>query len=268
MKLGIRDTKNSEKGQKELPRQFNEQIRVDLVKRAVLSFLSRLRQPYGADPEAGKRASSWISKRRRDYKTSYGHGIARSPRKILSRSGTQFNWKGAFAPNTVGGRRAHPAKASKLWEEKINGKEKSKAMRSALAAALSKDYVKSRGHIIPETYPFIISNEFEQIKKSKDILMALETLGFSEELLRCKEKKIRAGKGKMRNRPYKKKVGPLFVVSDNSPLIKSGKNIPGVDIVSVKSLNAYNLAPGAQPGRATLFTENALDAIQKEGMFL
>ncbi len=268
MKIPIRDSKNSEKGQKELPSQFKEQVRMDLIKRAVLSFLSGQRQPYGADPLAGKRASAWISKRRRDYKGCYGHGIARTPRKILSRSGTQFNWVGAFAPNTVGGRKAHPPKASKIWEEKINSKEKKKAIRSALAASVNKEIVKARGHIIPQTYPFIISNEFEQMKKAKEVIAALNSLGFSNEILRCEKKKIRAGKGKMRNRPYKKKVGPLIVVSQDCSLLKSGRNIAGVDVVSIKSLNAHDLAPGTSPGRVALFTENAIDTIQKEKMFL
>ncbi|MEM3126762.1 MAG: 50S ribosomal protein L4 [Candidatus Woesearchaeota archaeon] len=267
MKVPIKDSKNNEKGKKDLPRQFDEQIRTDLIKRAVLSFMSKKRQPYGTDPLAGKRASAWISKRRKDYKTSYGHGISRSPRKILSRSGSQFNWVGAFAPNTVGGRRAHPPKANKIWEEKINSKEKKKALRSALAATISKEIVRAHGHIVPEDYPFVISNEFEQMKKAKEVVLALKTLGLTQELLRCRQKIVRAGKGKARNRPYKRKVGLLLVVSEKSSLINIGKNIPGIDIVSVKTLNAKDLAPGAVPGRLTLFTENAIDTIEKERMF-
>lgn len=268
MKLAVRDVKNNEKGKKDLPKQFDEQIRADLVKRAFLSLMSKARQPYGADPMAGKRAVAWTSKRRKDYKSSYGHGIARSPRKVLSRSGSQFNWVGAFAPNTVGGRRAHPPKASKIFEEKINAKEKKKALRSALAATVNKEAVKNKGHILPENYPFLISNEFEQIKKTKEVVAALKSLGLSGELERCSEKKIRAGKGKIRNRPYKRKVGPLIVVSEKSPLINAARNIPGVEVVSIKSLNIKNIAPGAIPGRLTLFTENAIDTIEKEKMFI
>ena len=84
-----------------------------LIKRAVLTLQNNKRQRYGANPEAGKKVSAALSKRRRKYRGSYGHGISRVPRKILSRRGTSMNWQGAFAPGTVGGRRAHPPKAEK-----------------------------------------------------------------------------------------------------------------------------------------------------------
>ena len=67
----------------ELPEQFSEEIRPDLIRRVFLSFMSHLRQPFGAFPEAGKRQVVNIPKRRRALKTSYGHGIARTPRNFL-----------------------------------------------------------------------------------------------------------------------------------------------------------------------------------------
>ena len=36
------------------------------------------------------------------------------------------------------------------------------------------------------------------------------------------------------------------------------ENIPGIEAVSASELNAYMLAPGAHPGRATLFTVNSV----------
>ena len=113
MKLAVYNLNNEKVKEINLPRQFNEQPRPDLVRRAVLAVQSHKRQPYGAKPEAGKRASAVLSRRRRDYRGSYGLGISRVPRKILSRGGTRMNWVGAFAPGTVGGRRAHPPKAGK-----------------------------------------------------------------------------------------------------------------------------------------------------------
>ena len=76
----------------ELPKQFNEPVRHDLIKRAVLAIHSSKRTPYGADPEAGKRSSSILSKRRRRYRGSYGKGISRSPRKVLTKRGSH-NWQ-------------------------------------------------------------------------------------------------------------------------------------------------------------------------------
>ena len=256
-----------EKGSVELPAQFNEPVRAEVIKRAVLALQSHKRQPYGADPLAGKRFSVKLSRRRRDYKGSYGKGISRVPRKTLSRNGSQMYWVGAFAPGTVGGRRAHPPKIEKVWSQKVNDKERKLAIRSALSASVLKDWVVKRGHVLPPTYPFIISNEAEELQKTKDVKSLLEKFGFEKELERTTEKKIRAGKGKNRGRPYNKKTGILLVVSQKCPLSSSARNIPGVDVVPVNAINAELLAPGTIPGRLTLYTQKAIERIQKENLF-
>ncbi|MCK4589290.1 MAG: 50S ribosomal protein L4 [Nanoarchaeota archaeon] len=267
MKLAIFDLEKKKKSEKELPNQFNEEIRPDLIKRAVLALQSSSRQRYGVDPRAGKKVSADLSKRRRKYRGMYGHGISRIPRKILSRRGTQFNWEGAFAPGTRGGRQAHPPKAEKNWEKKINKKERRKAIRSAMAATLVNDLVKERGHLIPEDYPFVIDNKIESLDKTKVVKDLLKKLGFDNELERGSKKKVRAGKGKMRGRKYKKKTSLLIVVGNDCKLLKTGKNIPGIDIVKVKELNAEMLAPGAAIGRATLWSENSIEKLNKEKLF-
>ncbi len=126
----------------ELPKQFNEEYRPDLIRRAVFAIMSHNIQEYGAHPEAGKRSSAKLSRRRRDYKGAYGIGISRIPRKTMWRRGTQFGWVGAWAPGTVGGRRAHPPKAEKNWEKSINVKERKKAIRSAIAVLLKMNKIK------------------------------------------------------------------------------------------------------------------------------
>ena len=267
MELPIINTQNQEVGKKKLPSQFDEVIRPDLIRRAVLAIQSHKRQPYGAYPLAGKEVSAKLSRRRRKYRGSYGYGMSRVPRKVLSRRGTRFYYVGAFAPGTVGGRRAHPPKAVKNWYQKINVKERRKAIRSALAAVLDKELVKSRGHKIPDNYPFVIANDFETISSTKELRQALTTIGFGNELERTGVRKIRAGKGKMRGRKYVVKKGILFVVSNNCSLIKSASNISGVEVVTVESLNTELLAPGTHPGRLTLFTENAIDRLEKESLF-
>ncbi len=266
-KLKIKDVKNSEKGSVDVPSQFNEEVRPDLVGRAVLAIASHKRQPYGADPEAGKKSSAELSRRRRKYRGSYGFGISRVTRKILSRNGTRLNWVGAFSPGTVGGRRAHPPKSEKVWSQDINKKERQKAIRSAMAATLDAELVGARGHEVPEGYPFAISDDFQAIIKSKDFVSALDNLGLKEELERCSQKKIRAGKGKGRGRPYNRKKGPLVVVGGQCPLEISGSNVPGVDVVRVAELNAELLAPGADLGRMTLFTESAINELSKHNLF-
>lgn len=268
MKLKIIDSENKLIGEKSLPSQFNEPIRPDLIKRAVHALQANRRQPYGASEQAGKRHSAYLSKRRRAYRGTYGIGQSRTPRKVMTRRGTRFFYVGAFAPQTVGGRRAHPPKSEKIYKKKINKKEKRKAIRSSMAATIVKEVVKQRGHTVPDNYPFIIDNKIENINKTKDIKDILRKIGLKDELTRTKKKKIRAGKGKSRGRRYKKKIGPLLVVSKECNLLKSGKNIPGVDIVKVTSLNAEILAPGAKPGRLTLWSKDAIDLLEKKKLFI
>ncbi|MCC7575057.1 50S ribosomal protein L4 [Candidatus Woesearchaeota archaeon] len=268
MELKILNKEAKETSKIKLPDQFKEQVRTDLVKRAVLVIQASNRQRYGASPEAGKRASAYVSKRRRAYKTTYGIGQSRTPRKVLSRSGTRMNWVGAFVPQTVGGRRAHPPKASKIWTQKINTTENRKAIRSALSATMIPELVKARGHIIPQTYPFAISDEYNTINKTSELKKSLKTLGLIEDIERATTKKVRAGKGKARGRKHRTKKSILFVVSQDSELTKSARNLPGCEVIKVKELNAEILAPGTVPGRLTLFTESALKKIKEDSLFM
>lgn len=185
----------------------------------------------------------------------------------MSYRGTRFNWTGAFAPQTVGGRRAHPPKADKQTAIKINDKERRKAIRSAMAATMDKDLVSARGHKTPETYPFIITDDFEQLKKTKDLEQALRDIGLADDLARAENRKVRAGRGTMRGRKYKRATSILIVTSDDCPLLNAADNIPGVEATKVDELNAEILAPGAAPGRMTLYTQAAIDRLGKDKLF-
>lgn len=268
MKLSVIDAEKGNVGEVELPEQFSEELHPDLIARAVLAVQSSRRQPYGADPEAGKRYSAKLSRRRKAYKGAYGHGISRVPRKTMSRSGTRFNWQGALAPGTVGGRQAHPPKAEKVFVKKINRKENRKAIRSALAATMMASVVSQRGHAIPKNYPFIASPGLEQVGKTKAVVAALGKFGFGAELTRVSGRTIRAGRGKARGRKYIVKAGPLLVVSsENCSLARAARNIAGVDVAVVNRLNAELLAPGTFPGRLALFTATAIEKLAKEKLF-
>ena len=268
MQLKILDLENNEKGNIKLPKQFEEDIRPDLIKRAVLSVISHNRQRYGASPDAGMRSSGRISKRRHNYRGSYGLGISRVPRKIFSRRGTRMNWAGAIVPGTVGGRRAHPPKSEKIFWQKINKKERKKAIRSAITATVDKELVSKRGHKVSANYPFVMDSSIENVDKTKKIKEVLVKLGFEKELKRTEEKKIRAGKGKLRGRKYSKKKGILIIVSKDCKLLKSAVNIPGIEVCEVKNINVELLAPGTVPGRATLWSKSAIELLEKEKLFV
>jgi len=268
MKVDILNISKNKVGEVNLPIQFNEDIRGDLIKRAALALQSNRKAPYGAMPEAGKRSSSTLSKRRKKYRGSYGLGISRTPRKILSRRGTRMYWVGAFSPNTVGGRRAHPPKSEKKVQKKINKKERKMALRSGISATVIRDLVKKRGHVIPENYPFVLDKDFENLKKTKEVREALKNFGFEKELERVDKRSIRAGRGKARGRKYKIKKGPLIIVSKQSNVIKATGNLLGIEIVNVKNLNIGLLAPGEVPGRLTLWTQGAIETLEKEKLFM
>ncbi|MBS3159662.1 50S ribosomal protein L4 [Candidatus Woesearchaeota archaeon] len=232
----------------ELPMQFEEEYRPDLIKRAILAIFNNRRQKYGAKARAGMRQSAKLSRRRRSYKTAYGHGISRVSRKVLWSRGTQFGWVGAVSPGTVGGRNAHPPKSEKNWEIKINKKERRKAIRSALNGAI-KDIV-------------IFEDKLEDINKTKDILNILNKIDIKIN----NKRKIRAGKGKIRGRRYKRCLNPLFIVSKGCNLINSSSNL--TDIVKVNELNAALLTKGHIIPRKTIWSESAIKQIKEKNLFM
>lgn len=265
MEIPIIGKDGKEQGKVKLPEQFSEEIRPDVITRAVLAIESNTRAPYGSDPMAGKKQSAKLSRRRRDYKASYGHGISRVPRKTLSKRGQRMIWVGAFAPGMVGGRRAHPPKSEKVWTKKINDKERKKAIRSALSSAVS-EHVKILGHILPEKYPFALSNDIENISKTSELRTLLNDIGLDQELERISKPKGKSGKSKFRS-SKKWKSGPLIIVSGKCNLIKAGENIPGINVVMVNELNAKIIAPSRKQGRMIMPTVGAIEKMQKEKMF-
>jgi large subunit ribosomal protein L4e len=255
MKLDVLDLQGTKKGAVELPSQFTDEYEPSIIKRAVLAFLSKIRQPYGADPEAGFRHSAKLSRRRKDYKTPYGKGMSRVPRKTMWRRGMQFGWVGAEVSGTKGGRRAHPPVAWKDWTHKINKKENAKAIRSALSGAVEEKKMK------------IIVDDVQKLIKTKEFNKVLLSLGFKEEIERTSDRKVRAGRGKSRGRKYKNKVGPLFVVNDVDA-VKKLSNIIGFDVVYVDTINPSMLTKGHQDLRDTVWTKSAVEKVGKEKMFV
>lgn len=266
MKADILDLSGVKVGTLELPPQFEEPIRLDLIKKAVLVVQNNNRQPYGAYPEAGKRQSVRISKRRRDYKTSYGHGISRTPRKVIWHRGRQFGWVGAFAPNTRGGRRSHPPKAEKDFSQDMNINERRKAIRSAISASLNKNLLKENNYT--SNAPLVITEELEKLNKTKEIKSLLVSLGLKLELDNTSKKKIKTGSSRLRGRKYRIKKGPLIVVSQKCSLMNAASNIPGLNISIVHNLNAELLAPGANPGRLIIWSNKSIERLGKEKLFM
>jgi len=231
----------------DLPEIFSEEYRPDLIKKAVMALQSTRRQPHGTDPFAGIRSAAvgWGS----------GRGSSHVPRiKNGSRA--------AKVPQAKGGREAHPPKVAKILIKEINQKEKQKAFRSAVAASISTELIRGRGHTYEGAVPLIFEDKFETLARTQDVISALTTLGVYNDIERAKEsRKVRAGRGKMRGRRFKQRKS-LLIVTAEKPLT-AARNLSGVDAVTVDQLNVEHLAPGMLAGRLTVWTESAL--IRLEG---
>ncbi|MEM4573420.1 MAG: 50S ribosomal protein L4 [Candidatus Caldarchaeum sp.] len=238
-----------------LPWFFNAPLREDLVARAYIHLFTHRLQPKGTSKLSGHKHSveSW----------GPGFGMARISR--VKGRGTPKYGAGGMVPSAVGGRPTHPPTTEKKIHKKINAKELRNSFLSALAFTAAPEYVKKRGHRIPDDIktPILLEDSVESLTKTSDVKKLLEKLGLKQELERCDEKKIRAGKGKMRGRRYKKRRGPLIVVGEDRGLGKSASNIPGVEVVLARDLSVLHLAPGAKPSRLTLFSKSALKVLEE-----
>jgi len=260
MKVDVFDLDGNPKEKIELPKVFSEKIREDLIRRAVLSSLSKKRQPYGTDTEAGQRSSAHYHGYRRHRYTMMNREMARMPR-IHGKAPPFLYFSARNVPQARKGREAHPPKVEKIWELKINKKERRKAIHSALAAVANKEIVKKRGHKFDGEVPIVVEDKFQEYKKTKDVIEFLKKIGLQKELERISEKKVRAGIGKLRGRKYKRKIGPLFVISEDKGISRAAKNISGTEVIEAKKIGAIHLAPGTMPGRLTIFTKSAIEKL-------
>merc|ERR1712154_98772 len=78
-------------------------------------------------------------------------------------------------------------------------------------------------------------------------------------------RRMRAGKGKLRDRRRVQKLGPLIVYDKDEGVTKAFRNIPGVDCIQVDALNLLKLAPGGHVGRFCIWTEAAFRKL--DGLF-
>jgi large subunit ribosomal protein L4e len=246
MKIQVISTEGKALHEIDLPEVFDSAYRPDLIKRAVLAQQSLRYQPHGTDPWAGLRTSaeSWGS----------GRGAAQVPRIKNGR-------RTARIPQATGGRAAHPPKVEKILVEKVNRKEKRKAVASAIAATNDDAIVSARGHRFSCALPVVFEDGFESLGTTKEVLAALQAAGLGDDIERSKNsRKVRAGRGKMRGRRYKQRKSVLIVTGDKQLL--PARNLAGVDTVSVDRLNAELLAPGTQAGRLTVWTESAIKKLE------
>ncbi|CAL5420003.1 unnamed protein product [Camellia sinensis] len=238
-----------------LPDVMKSSIRPDIITFVHTNMSKNSRQPYAVSKKAGHQTSaeSWGT----------GRAVSRIPR--VPGGGTHRAGQGAFGNMCRGGRMFAPTKIWRRWHRRINVNQKRYAVASAIAASAVPSLVMARGHRIesvPEI-PLVVSDSTEGIEKTSSAIKALKQIGAYPDAEKAKDSQaIRPGKGKMRNRRYISRKGPLIVYgTEGSKLVKAFRNIPGVEIANVERLNLLKLAPGGHVGRFVIWTKSAFEKL-------
>jgi len=161
-----------------------------------------------------------------------------------------------------------PTKTYRRWHRKVSVAQKRYAIVSAIAATGVPALVMAKGHRIdniPEV-PLVVTDKIQSFTKTKEAVCFLrrDVKAWTDVEQVYKSKRLRAGKGKMRNRRRIQKRGPLIIYDNDQGLTRAFRNIPGVDTIQVEKLNLLKLAPGGHVGRFCIWTESAfkkLDSI-------
>ncbi|GLJ41788.1 hypothetical protein SUGI_0864860 [Cryptomeria japonica] len=247
----------SEGGGFPLPDVMKASIRPDIVRFVHSNMSKNKRQPYAVSTKAGHQtsAASWGT----------GRAVSRIPR--VAGGGTHRSGQAAFGNMCRGGRMFAPTKIWRKWHRKINLNQKRFAVVSALAASAVPALVMARGHRVEKVpeLPLVLGDAVESVEKTAGALKVLKTLGALPDVERAKSSHtIRAGKGKMRNRRYVSRKGPLIVYgTEGAKLVRAFRNIPGVDVAHVDRLNLLKLAPGGHLGRFIIWTRSAFERLDK-----
>ena len=235
--VSIYSLSGEKSGETTLPAVMSAPIRTDIVQFVHTNMNKNSRQAYAVNIYAGKMPSA--------SSLGTGRAVARIPR--VGGGGTSRSGQGAFGNMCRGGRMFAPTKTWRKWHRKINVTQKRYAVASALAASAVPALVMARGHKIDEVpeIPLVVDNSIESSKKTsaaKDILAALGAIYDVNKA--AESKKIRAGKGKARNRRYTLRRGPLVIYNTNDGVEQAFRNLPGVELCCVSRLNLLQLAPG------------------------
>jgi large subunit ribosomal protein L4e len=233
---------------------FSCPIRPDLVTLVHFNLLKNKRQPYAVSSRSGHKisAKSWGT----------GRALARIPRS--SGGGTHSSGHGATGNMCRGGHMSAPTKIWRRWHSKIGLNVKRYATVSALAASAFPSLVMARGHKIgdlPEI-PLVLDDSFEFVSNTARALTTVFAVGCSSEIKRSSASpSIRKGRGKMRNRRFVSCKGPMVVHAGDYGITRAFRNLPGVDVSTVKNLGVLQLAPGGHLGRLLLWTKPAIESL-------
>ncbi|CAE6484058.1 unnamed protein product [Rhizoctonia solani] len=219
-----------------LPAVLTAPIRLDVVQQVHKSIAKNKRQAYSVAENAGHQTSaeSWGT----------GRAVARIPR--VGGGGTHRSGQAAFGNMCRGGRMFAPTKTWRKWHVKVNQNQRRFAVVSALAASALPSLVLARGHRIEgiEEVPLVVSSGVEEYTKTKEAVTLLKALNAYTDVTKVSNsRKLRAGRGKTRNRRHRQRRGPLIRLH--------------------RRLNLLQLAPGGHLGRFVIWTEGAFNLLDE-----
>uniref|UniRef100_A0A3Q4HCR6 Ribosomal protein L4 n=1 Tax=Neolamprologus brichardi TaxID=32507 RepID=A0A3Q4HCR6_NEOBR len=204
-----------------MPAVFKAPIRPDVVNFVHTNMRKNNRQPYAVSELAGHQTSaeSWGT----------GRAVARIPR--VRGGGTHRSGQGAFGNQF-----------------------------SLSLLRISQRQSSLLGHRIEEIpeVPLVVEDKVEGYKKTKEAVLLLKKLKAWNDIKKVyASQRMRAGKGKMRNRRRIQRRGPCIIYNQDAGLTKAFRNIPGITLLNVNKLNLLRLAPGGHVGRFCIWTESA-----------
>ncbi|MDQ6723502.1 MAG: 50S ribosomal protein L4 [Thermoproteota archaeon] len=257
MNTKVFDLQGNELSTMELPPVFNFPYRPEVIKKVYVNLDSHHYQKQGRYPAAGEIVSA--------ESRNTGLGIARLARakgEGFSRAG-----QAAGVAGVRKGRLAHPPESWKIIYKKINKKEKMIALYSSISSTAVGDLAKKRGHIINnvKAFPLVISNDIENIQKTKELYQVLKALGVEDDLNRV-ENSIKKRTGKSRRRGRSNRIGKSAIIiigTQDAHLLKLNDSLPGITIKYVKNLSVLDFAPGSKPIRLAIFSQSAIDRLNE-----
>ncbi len=259
MNANVMNLQGTVSGSVELSEVFNEEVRDDLIRRAVIAENTLKLQPQGHYILAGMNTTARYYGTMSSYRSGRHMGIAIRPRQKLG-GGVQGQVR--RIPSSVKGKRAHPHQIEKTLVERINKKEYQKAIMSSIAATGKQEYVSGKiGEAIK--LPIVVTNDIESVKKTRELMKILNAFKLTADLEKSKSPQIRKGLRRLAARRHFRK-SLLIVVNDDKGIVKAARNIPGVDSCTLKGIRAGMLAPGGVPGRITLWSESAIKNMKEE----
>jgi len=252
--LSVFSLTGEKNGETTIPSVMNAPLRPDIVQFVHTNLNKNKRQAYAVSIYAGKQvsASSWGT----------GRAVARIPR--VGGGGTSRSGQGACGNMCRGGRMFAPTKTWRRWHRKVNNTQKRYAIASSLAASAIPALIMARGHRIDDVpeIPLIMDDAIQSTKKTATVKDILASVGALEDVEKASEsKKIRSGKGKMRNRRYTLRCGPLIIYNQDCGVEQAFRNLPGVELCCVTRLNLLQLAPGGHMGRFCIWSQSAIDKL-------